>query len=77
MINSTNPGKEQDYSSPGTDENNIVKAHGYGLINIRNTVEKYNGLMRFIQNTDTFDASVIIPLAFGKEVKNELKNSHM
>ena len=68
MINSTNPGKVHDYSSPVAESGNIAKAHGYGLINIHNTVEKYNGLMRFIQNADHFDASVIIPLTAKKEV---------
>lgn len=68
MINSTNPGKVHDYSSPGAERGNIAKAHGYGLINIHNTVEKHNGLMRFIQNADHFDASVIIPLTAKKEV---------
>ena len=68
MINSTNPGKVRDYSPPDAESGNIAKAHGYGLINIHNTVEKYNGLMRFIQNADHFDASVIIPLTAKKEV---------
>lgn len=68
MINSTITGNILKNSNIETNVTDVSDEHGYGLVNIKNTIAPYNGIMRFRQEDDRFDASVIIPLLQSKEV---------
>lgn len=47
---------EQRYTTKGDKEN-----HGYGLINVRNIIEKYNGLIKIESENDYFKVNIALP----------------
>lgn len=41
-----------------------AEGHGFGLLNIRQAVKKYGGIVKFEDNGDSFASNIAIPMKF-------------